>query len=190
MQSENAESEPKLSKGRPPSEAPYLDLGYSVDFAVIESTQCRFSLSLKFHVQNFFRNSPVRVVAIPGPKQQIFLLREGNPLLRRFTEKVQVDPENPFSLEQLLQMPSTRAASLVQPVSCSYKSNRAILSFPPPLWKGGFAPSPALFGDEQSRKVAVVASKDFLEVWRFNIWSDNMARDLVPIWEAILTEED
>ena len=137
MHSDIPESYPSGGKGTPPNANEQVEVGCSLDYALIEPVQCQCSVALKNRFKDFFYDRPSRLIAIPGPHRQLLVLKEHNPYVGQLLQRLNSNPINTLNLNEWLSDPSGRLAQLIQPVNCAYKNSRAFLSFPPALWKAG-----------------------------------------------------
>lgn len=185
---------PSGSKGTPPNANEQVEVGCSLDYALIEPVQCQCSVALKNRFKDFFYDRPSRLIALPGPHRQLLVLKEHNPYVGQLLQRLNSNPINTLNLNEWLSDPSGRLAQLIQPVNCAYKNSRAFLSFPQALWKAGLVPAPGSLhqahGDEL-RTVVLIAGAGFIEVWRYDLWSHSLFTDLLPrFWQELLTSEE
>ena len=172
-----------------------VEVGCSLDYALIETVQCQCSMALKNRFKDFFYDRPSRLIAIPGPHRQLLVLKEHNPYVSQLLQRLNSNPINTLNLNEWLSDPSGRLAQLIQPVNCAYKNSRAFLSFPQALWKAGLVPAPGSIhpqsdGDEK-RTVVLIAGAGFLEIWRYETWSQSVFNELLPrFWQELLTSEE
>jgi hypothetical protein len=194
MPADPPESFPSATKATPPDATEQVEVGCSLDYALIEPVQCQCSVALKNRFKDFFYDRPSRLIAIPGPHQQLLVLKEHNPYVGQILQRLNSNPINTLNLNEWLSDPSGRLAQLIQTVNCSYKNSRAFLSFPQALWKAGLVPGPGSIhqsdGDEK-RTVVLVAGAGFLEIWRYETWSHSVFTELLPrFWQDLLTSEE
>jgi hypothetical protein len=186
---------PAASKGTPPNANEQVEVGCSLDYALIEPVQCQCSVALKNRFKDFFYDRPSRLIALPGPHRQLLVLKEHNPYVGQLLQRLNSNPINTLNLNEWLSDPSGRLAQLIQPVNCAYKNSRAFLTFPQALWKAGLVPAPGSLhqghsGDEH-RTVVLIAGAGFIEVWRYDLWSHSIFTDLLPrFWQELLTSEE
>ncbi len=181
-------------KASQPNSSDHVEVGCSLDYALIEAVQCQCSVALKNRFKDFFYDRPSRLIAIPGPHRQLLVLKEHNPYVGQLLARLNSNPINTLNLNEWLSDPSGRLAQLIQPVTCAYKNSRAFLAFPPALWKAGLVPAPSSInqadGDEK-RTVVLIAGAGFLEIWRYETWSHSIFTDLLPrFWQELLTSEE
>jgi hypothetical protein len=181
-------------KGTPPNASEQVEVGCSLDYALIEPVQCQCSVALKNRFKDFFYDRPSRLIAIPGPHRQLLVLKEHNPYVGQLLQRLNSNPINTLNLNEWLSDPSGRLAQLIQPVNCAYKNARAFLSFPPALWKSGLVPAPGSIhqlGEDEKRTVVLIAGAGFLEIWRYDTWSHSIFTELLPrFWQDLLTSEE
>ena len=194
MHSDIPEPYPSSGKGTPPDGNEQVEVGCSLDYALMEPVQCQCSVALKNRFKDFFYDRPSRLIAIPGPHRQLLVLKEHNPYVGQFLQRLNSNPINTLNLNEWLIDPSGRLGQLIQPVDCAYKNSRAFMSFPPALWKAGLVPSPGPIqhsdGDEK-RTVVLIAGAGFLELWRYDTWSHSIFTELLPrFWQDLLTSEE
>jgi hypothetical protein len=194
MPSDIPESFPSPGKSPPPESHEQVEVGCSLDYALIEPVQCQCSVALKNRFKDFFYDRPSRLIAIPGPHRQLLVLKEHNPYVGQILQRLNSNPINTLNLNEWLSDPSGRLAQLIQTVNCAYKNSRAFLSFPQALWKAGLVPAPGSIhhsdGDEK-RTVVLIAGAGFLEIWRYDTWSDSVFTELFPrFWQDLLTSEE
>jgi hypothetical protein len=194
MHSEIPEPYPSGGQGIPPNTSEQVEVGCSLDYALIDPVQCQCSVALKNRFKDFFYDRPSRLIAVPGPHRQLLVLKEHNPYVGRLLQRLNSNPINTLNLNEWLSDPSGRLAQLIQPVNCAYKSSRAFMSFPQALWKSGLVPAPSSLhqpdGDEK-RTVVLIAGAGFLEIWRYNTWSHSIFEELLPrFWQELLTSEE
>jgi hypothetical protein len=192
MHSDLPEPFPSGGKSTPPSDQ--VEVGCSLDYALIEPIQCQCSVALKNRFKDFFYDRPSRLIAVPGPHRQMLVLKEHNPYVSQLLARLNSNPINTLNLNEWLSDPSGRLAQLIQPVTCGYKNSRAVLNFPPALWKSGLVPAPSAIhqsdGDEK-RTVVLIAGAGFLEIWRYDTWSNSIFTDLLPrFWQDLLTSDE
>src|ERR1700753_2942474 len=121
------ESYPSGSTGTPPS-SEQVEVGCSLDYALIEPVQCQCSVALKNRFKDFFYDRPSRLIALPGPSRQLLVLKEHNPYVSQLLARLNSNPVNTLNLNEWLSDPTGRLAQLIQPVNCAYKNSRAFLS--------------------------------------------------------------
>jgi hypothetical protein len=171
-----------------------VEVGCSLDYALIEPVQCQCSVALKNRFKDFFYDRPSRLIAIPGPHRQLLVLKEHNPYVAQLLQRLNSNPINTLNLNEWLSDPSGRLAQLIQPVNCAYKNQRAFLSFPPALAQAGLVPAPGSIrpGDpDEKRTVVLIAGAGFLEIWRYETWSHSIFTELLPrFWQELLTSEE
>jgi hypothetical protein len=171
-----------------------VEVGCSLDYALIEPVQCQCSVALKNRFKDFFYDRPSRLIAIPGPHRQLLVLKEHNPYVSQLLQRLNANPINTLNLNEWLSDPSGRLAQLIQPVNCAYKNQRAFLSFPSALAKAGLVPAPGSIrpGDpDEKRTVVLIAGAGFLEIWRYETWSHSVFTELLPrFWQELLTSEE
>ena len=194
MHSEIPEPYPSGGKGIPSQTSEQVEVGCSLDYALIEPVQCQCSVALKNRFKDFFYDRPSRLIAVPGPHKQLLVLKEHNPYVGRLLQRWNANPINTLNLNEWLSDPSGRLAQLIQPVNCAYKSSRAFMSFPQALWKSGLVPAPSSLhqpdGDEE-RTVVLIAGAGFLEIWRYDTWSHSIFVEVLPrFWQELLTSEE
>ena len=73
MHSEIPEPYPSSGKGIP-SQSEQVEVGCSLDYALIEPVQCQCSVALKNRFKDFFYDRPSRLIAVPGPHKQLLVL--------------------------------------------------------------------------------------------------------------------
>ncbi len=195
MHSDIPEPFPGGGKSAPSgAEGDHVEVGCSLDYALIEPVQCQCSVALKNRFKDFFYDRPSRLIAVPGPHKQLLVLKEHNPYVAQLLQRLNSNPINTLNLNEWLSDPSGRLAQLIQPVTCAYRSSRAFLTFPTALWKLGLVPAPSSVnqgdGDEK-RTVVLIAGAGFIEVWRYETWSHSIFTDLLPrFWQELLTSEE
>ena len=181
-------------KGASSSSSEQVEVGCSLDYAVMEPVQCQCSVALKNRFKDFFYDRPSRLIAIPGPHRQLLVLKEHNPYVAQLLQRLNANPINTLNLNEWLSDPSGRLAQLIQPVNCTYKSSRTFLSFPPALWKAGLVPAPGSIHhaeNDEKRTVVLIAGAGFLEIWRYDVWSNSVFTELLPrFWQDLLTSEE
>jgi hypothetical protein len=189
--------DPFLSGGKggaAPNANEQVEVGCSLDYALIEPVQCQCSVGLKNRFKDFFYDRPSRLIAIPGPHRQLLVLKEHNPYVGQLLQRLNSNPINTLNLNEWLSDPSGRLAQLIQPVNCAYKNSRAFLSFPQALWKAGLVPAPGSIhqsDSDEKRTVVLVAGAGFLEIWRYDTWSNSVFNELLPrFWQELLTSEE
>jgi hypothetical protein len=187
--------EPYPSGGKtPPNADEQVEVGCSLDYALIEPVQCQCSVALKNRFKDFFYDRPSRLIAIPGPHKQLLVLKEHNPYVGQLLQRLNSNPINTLNLNEWLSDPSGRLAQLIQPVNCAYKNSRAFLSFPQALWKAGLVPAPGSIHNtdsDEKRTVVLIAGAGFLEIWRYDTWSQSVFSELLPrFWQELLTSEE
>jgi len=191
MHSEIPEPYPSGGKGVPPNASEQVEVGCSLDYALIEPVQCQCSVALKNRFKDFFYDRPSRLIAIPGPHRQLLVLKEHNPYVGQLLQRLNSNPINTLNLNEWLSDPSGR---LAQPVNCAYKNSRAFLSFPQALWKSGLVPAPGSIhqsDSDEKRTVVLIAGAGFLEIWRYDTWSQSVFNELLPrFWQELLTSEE
>jgi hypothetical protein len=194
MHSDIPEPYPSGAKATPPNENEQVEVGCSLDYALIEPVQCQCSVALKNRFKDFFYDRPSRLIAIPGPHRQLLVLKEHNPYVGQLLQRLNSNPINTLNLNEWLSDPSGRLAQLIQPVNCTYKNSRAFLSFPQALWKAGLVPAPGsiqLSESDEKRTVVLIAGAGFLEIWRYETWSHSVFTELLPrFWQELLTSEE
>jgi hypothetical protein len=193
MHSELPESFPIGGKGAP-NASEQVEVGCSLDYALIEPVQCQCSVALKNRFKDFFYDRPSRLIAIPGPHRQTLVLKEHNPYVAQLLQRLNSNPINTLNLNEWLSDPSGRLAQLIQPVNCAYKNSRAFLAFPQALWKAGLVPAPGSIRQsdtDEKRTVVLIAGAGFLEIWRYEQWSQSVFNELLPrFWQELLTSEE
>jgi hypothetical protein len=194
MPAEIPESFPTSGKATPSDSHEQVEVGCSLDYALIEPVQCQCSVALKNRFKDFFYDRPSRLIAIPGPHRQLLVLKEHNPYVGQILQRLNSNPINTLNLNEWLSDPSGRLAQLIQTVNCAYKNSRAFLSFPQALWKAGLVPAPGSIhhsdGDDK-RTVVLIAGAGFLEIWRYDTWSNSIFTELLPrFWQDLLTSEE
>jgi hypothetical protein len=193
MHSDLPESFPSIDKGTPDA-TEQVEVGCSLDYALMEPVQCQCSVALKNRFKDFFYDRPSRLIAIPGPHRQLLVLKEHNPYVSQLLQRLNSNPINTLNLNEWLSDPSGRLAQLIQPVNCAYKNSRAFLSFPLALAKAGLVPAPGSIrpsDSDEKRTVVLVAGAGFLEIWRYDTWSQNLFAELLPrFWQDLLTSEE
>ena len=181
-------------KGASPANGEQVEVGCSLDYAVMEPVQCQCSVALKNRFKDFFYDRPSRLIAIPGPHRQLLVLKEHNPYVAQLLQRLNSNPINTLNLNEWLSDPSGRLAQLIQPVNCTYKNSRTFLSFPPALWKAGLVPAPGSIhhmDNDEKRTVVLIAGAGFLEIWRYDVWSNSVFTELLPrFWQDLLTSEE
>lgn len=194
MHSDLPESYPPIGKGMPPNANEQVEVGCSLDYALMEPVQCQCSVALKNRFKDFFYDRPSRLIAIPGPHRQLLVLKEHNPYVSQLLQRLNSNPINTLNLNEWLSDPSGRLAQLIQPVNCAYKNSRAFLSFPSALSKAGLVPVPGSIhpsDNDEKRTVVLVAGAGFLEIWRYDTWSHSIFTELLPrFWQELLTSEE
>ncbi len=194
MHSEISEPYSSGEKGTPPITNEQVEVGCSLDYALIEPVQCQCSVALKNRFKDYFYDRPSRLIAVPGPHQQLLLLKEHNPYVGRLLQRLNSNPINTLNLNEWLSDPSGRLAQLIQTVNCSYKNSRAFMSFPQALWKSGLVPGPGPIrqsDNDEKRTVVLIAGAGFVEVWRYDTWSNSLFTELLPrFWQELLTSEE
>ena len=194
MHSDIPEPYPSGAKGTPPDANEHVEVGCSLDYALMEPVQCQCSVALKNRFKDFFYDRPSRLIAIPGPHRQLLVLKEHNPYVGRVLQRLNSNPINTLNLNEWLSDPSGRLAQLIQPVNCAYKNSRAFMSFPPELWKAGLVPPPGSIhpsDTDEKRTVVLIAGAGFLELWRYATWSQSVFTELLPrFWQDLLTAEE
>jgi hypothetical protein len=171
-----------------------VEVGCSLDYALIEPVQCQCSVALKNRFKDFFYDRPSRLIGLPGPHRQLLVLKEHNPYVSQLLQRLNSNPVNTLNLNEWLSDPTGRLAQLIQPVNCAYKNSRAFLSFPQVLWKAGLVPAPGAVhqsDSDEKRTVVLIAGAGFLEIWRYDAWSQSTFGDLLPrFWQEVLTSEE
>ena len=194
MQPDIPEPFPPGGKATPPDTKEQVEVGCSLDYALMEPVQCQCSVALKNRFKDFFYDRPSRLIAIPGPHRQLLVLKEHNPYVGRLLQRLNSNPINTLNLNEWLSDPSGRLAQLIQPVNCAYKNSRAFLSFPQALWKAGLVPAPGSIrqsDSDEKRTVVLIAGAGFLEIWRYETWSNSIFTELLPrFWQELLTSEE
>jgi len=194
MHSEIPEPYPSAGKGTPQNASEQVEVGCSLDYALIEPVQCQCSVALKNRFKDFFYDRPSRLIAVPGPHRQLLVLKEHNPYVNRLLQRLNSNPINTLNLNEWLSDPSGRLAQLIQPVNCTYKNSRAFMSFPQALWKSGMVPAPGSIhqsDNDEKRTVVLIAGAGFLEIWRYDTWSHSIFTELLPrFWQELLTSEE
>jgi hypothetical protein len=194
MHSDLPEPFPPEGKGKPPDSDEQVEVGCSLDYALIEPVQCQCSVVLKNRFKDFFYDRPSRLIAIPGPHRQLLVLKEHNPYVGRLLQRLNANPINTLNLNEWLSDPSGRLAQLIQTVNCTYKNSRAFMSFPQALWKAGLVPAPGSIhhsDTDEKRTVVLIAGAGFLEIWRYETWSQSVFTELLPrFWQDLLTSEE
>jgi hypothetical protein len=195
MHSDIPEPYPSASgKGSSSEDHEPVEVGCSLDYALIEAVQCQCSVALKNRFKDFFYDRPSRLIAIPGPHRQLLVLKEHNPYVGQILQRLNSNPINTLNLNEWLSDPSGRLAQLIQTVNCTYKNSRAFLSFPGALWKAGLVPAPGQIhqaDSDEKRTVVLIAGAGFLEIWRYNTWSNSVFTELLPrFWQDLLTSEE
>lgn len=194
MPADLPESFPSATKATPPDAPEQVEVGCSLDYALIEPVQCQCSVALKNRFKDFFYDRPSRLIAIPGPHRQLLVLKEHNPYVGQILQRLNSNPINTLNLNEWLSDPSGRLAQLIQTVNCSYKNSRAFLSFPQALSKAGLVPAPGSIhqsDSDEKRTVVLVAGAGFLEIWRYETWSHSVFTELLPrFWQDLLTSEE
>jgi hypothetical protein len=194
MHSDIPEPYPSGGKGTPPEAKEQVEVGCSLDYALMEPVQCQCSVALKNRFKDFFYDRPSRLIAIPGPHRQLLVLKEHNPYVGQLLQRLNSNPINTLNLNEWLSDPSGRLAQLIQPVNCAYKNSRAFLSFPQALAKAGLVPKPGSIhpaDDDEKRTVVLIAGAGFLEIWRYDTWSHSIFTELLPrFWQELLTSEE
>ena len=194
MHSDIPEPYPPGGKGTPPEAKEQVEVGCSLDYALMEPVQCQCSVALKNRFKDFFYDRPSRLIAIPGPHRQLLVLKEHNPYVGQLLQRLNSNPINTLNLNEWLSDPSGRLAQLIQPVNCAYKNARAFLSFPPALAKAGLVPAPGGIhptDNDEKRTVVLIAGAGFLEIWRYDTWSHSIFTELLPrFWQELLTSEE
>src|ERR1700722_11364895 len=194
MQSDIPEPYPPGGKGTPPDAKEQVEVGCSLDYALMGPVQCQCSVALKNRFKDFFYDRPSRLIAIPGPHRQLLVLKEHNPYVAQLLQRLNSNPINTLNLNEWLSDPSGRLAQLIQPVNCSYKNSRAFLAFPQALWKAGLVPAPGSIhqsDSDEKRTVVLIAGAGFLEIWRYEQWSNSIFTELLPrFWQELLTSEE
>ncbi len=193
MHSDIPESFPLGGSGSS-SSGEQVEVGCSLDYAVIEPVQCQCSVALKNRFKDFFYDRPSRLIAMPGPHRQLLVLKEHNPYVTQLLQRLNSNPINTLNLNEWLSDPSGRLAQLIQPVNCTYKNARAFLAFPQALWKAGLVPAPGALHQqdpEEKRTLVLIAGAGFVEIWRYDTWSNSIFNDLLPrFWQELLTAEE
>jgi hypothetical protein len=182
-------------KGSSPSGgSEQVEVGCSLDYALIEPVQCQCSVALKNRFKDFFYDRPSRLIGLPGPSRQLLVLKEHNPYVSQLLQRLNSNPVNTLNLNEWLSDPTGRLAQLIQPVNCAYKNSRAFLTFPQALWKAGLIPAPGAVhpsDSDENRTVVLIAGAGFLEIWRYDHWSNSTFGDLLPrFWQEVLTAEE
>jgi hypothetical protein len=196
MHSDIPEPYPLGGKGAGPSGAggEQVEVGCSLDYALIQPVQCQCSVALKNRFKDFFYDRPSRLIALPGPHRQLLVLKEHNPYVTQLLQRLNSNPVNTLNLNEWLSDPTGRLAQLIQPINCTYQNARAFLTFPQALWKAGLVPAPGSIKPSESdekRTVVLIAGAGFLEIWRYDTWSQSTFGDLLPrFWQELLTSEE
>jgi hypothetical protein len=194
MHSDIPEPFPPGEVGTPPNTTEQVELGCSLDYALMEPVQCQCSVALKNRFKDFFYDRPSRLIAVPGPHRQLLVLKEHNPYVGQILQRLNSNPINTLNLNEWLSDPSGRLAQLIQTVNCAYRNSRAFMSFPQALWKSGMVPAPGSIlqsDSDEKRTVVLIAGAGFLEIWRYDTWSQSLFNELLPrFWQEVLTSEE